>query len=175
MSIGPQNNRDLNQGLLHLWSKFGDPSLNRSRVIARTRKWLTHRRTDRHTHTKEISEWQIGTRPSAFSYKETNFKMLSAKRKPFCLASHPPQLYFRSVNHINYNNTVSHPNWQSCCHKAGTVQQSITSPWNSCPGTRKCPPPPPHPPQTHTHLVLLHALLELTHWPLGDFNEILDE
>ena len=27
-SIVPQNNRDLNQGILHLWSKFGDPSLN---------------------------------------------------------------------------------------------------------------------------------------------------
>ena len=24
-----QNNRDLKQGILHLWSKFGDPSLNR--------------------------------------------------------------------------------------------------------------------------------------------------
>ena len=51
-SISPQNNRDLNQGLLHLWSKFGDPSLNGSRVIARTSKWLTHRQTDRHTHTQ---------------------------------------------------------------------------------------------------------------------------
>ena len=47
----PPNNRDLNQGLLHLWSKFGDPSLNGSQVIARTSKWLTHRQTDRHTHT----------------------------------------------------------------------------------------------------------------------------
>ena len=27
-SIAPQINRDLNQGILHLWSKFGDPSLN---------------------------------------------------------------------------------------------------------------------------------------------------
>ena len=27
-SINPQNNRDLNQGILHLWSKFGGPSLN---------------------------------------------------------------------------------------------------------------------------------------------------
>ena len=27
MSIAPQNNRDLNQGILHLWSKIGDPSL----------------------------------------------------------------------------------------------------------------------------------------------------
>ena len=26
-SIVPQNNRDLNQVILHLWSKFGDPSL----------------------------------------------------------------------------------------------------------------------------------------------------
>ena len=45
----PQNNRDLYQGLLHLWSKFGDPSLNGWRVIARTSSWLTHRRTDTQT------------------------------------------------------------------------------------------------------------------------------
>ena len=30
------NNRDLNQGILHLWSKFGDPSLNGWWVIAWT-------------------------------------------------------------------------------------------------------------------------------------------
>ena len=35
-STTPQNNRDLNQGLLHPWSKFGDPSLNGWWVIART-------------------------------------------------------------------------------------------------------------------------------------------
>ena len=27
-SIAPQNNKDHNQRILHLWSKFGDPSLN---------------------------------------------------------------------------------------------------------------------------------------------------
>ena len=41
----PQNYRDLNQGLLHLWSKFGDPSLNESQVIAQRSKWLTHGHT----------------------------------------------------------------------------------------------------------------------------------
>ena len=46
----PQNNTDFNQGVLHLWSKFGDPSLNGSWVIAQTSKWLTHRWTDRRTH-----------------------------------------------------------------------------------------------------------------------------
>ena len=46
--IIPQHNKDLNQGLLYLWSKLSDPSLNRSRVIARTSKWLTHRQTDTH-------------------------------------------------------------------------------------------------------------------------------
>ena len=46
-SITPQNHRDLNWGVLHLWFKFGDPSLNGSQVIARTSKWLTHGRTDR--------------------------------------------------------------------------------------------------------------------------------
>ena len=50
MSIAPQNNRIV----LHLWSKFGDTSLNGSYVIARTSQWLadtrTHRQTYAHTH-----------------------------------------------------------------------------------------------------------------------------
>ena len=46
-----QNNRDLNQGLLHLWPKFGAPSWNGSWVIARTSSWLTHARTHTHTQT----------------------------------------------------------------------------------------------------------------------------
>ena len=45
----PQNNRDLNQGLLHIWSKFGDPSLNGWWVIARTSSWLSHTQTHRQT------------------------------------------------------------------------------------------------------------------------------
>ena len=50
-SIVPQNNRDFNQGLFHLWSKFGDSSLNGWWVIARTSWWLTDRHTHTHTHT----------------------------------------------------------------------------------------------------------------------------
>ena len=39
-SINPQKNRDLNQGILHLWSKFGDPSWKGWWVMARTSsKW----------------------------------------------------------------------------------------------------------------------------------------
>ena len=45
-----QNNRDLNQGTLHLWSKFGDPSLNGSRVMAWTSKSLTYIQTDTDAH-----------------------------------------------------------------------------------------------------------------------------
>ena len=48
-SIVPRSNRDLNQGLLHLWSKFGDSSLNSWWVIARTSWWLTDRHTRTHT------------------------------------------------------------------------------------------------------------------------------
>ena len=51
-SIVPQNNRDFNQGLFHLWSKFGDSSLNGWWVIARTSWWLTDRHTHTHTHTQ---------------------------------------------------------------------------------------------------------------------------
>ena len=35
-SVALQNNRDLNQCILHLWSKFGDPSLNGWWVMVRT-------------------------------------------------------------------------------------------------------------------------------------------
>ena len=45
------NNRDLNQAIFHLWSKFGDPSLNGSWVITQTSMWLTHRLTHTHGHT----------------------------------------------------------------------------------------------------------------------------
>ena len=41
MSINPQNNRDLNQDVLHAWFKFGDSSWNQSQIIARTSSWLT--------------------------------------------------------------------------------------------------------------------------------------
>ena len=44
--------------LLHLWSKFGHPSLNGSRVIARTSKWLTHRHTHTQTQAMTIPEGQ---------------------------------------------------------------------------------------------------------------------
>ena len=44
-------NRDLNKGLLHIWTKFGDLRLNGSRVIVRISKWLTYTRTDRQTDT----------------------------------------------------------------------------------------------------------------------------
>ena len=55
-SIAPGNNRDLNQGLLHLWSKFGDYSLNSWLVIARTSWWLTDRHTHTHTQATTIPE-----------------------------------------------------------------------------------------------------------------------
>ena len=56
-SIIPQNNRDLNQGLLHIWSKFGDPSLNGWWVIAWTSKWLQHTRTDGHTDRRKQRQY----------------------------------------------------------------------------------------------------------------------
>ena len=55
-SIAPRINRDLNQGLLHLWSKFGDSSLNSWLVIARTSWWLTDRHTHTHTQATTIPE-----------------------------------------------------------------------------------------------------------------------
>ena len=56
-SIAPKTHRDLDQGLLHLWSKFGDPSLNGWWVIARTSKWLPHARTEGHTHRRRQRQY----------------------------------------------------------------------------------------------------------------------
>ena len=57
-SIVLKNDRDLNQGLLHLQSKFGDSSLNGWWVIARTSWWLTDRHTHTHTQATTIPEGQ---------------------------------------------------------------------------------------------------------------------
>ena len=57
----PQNNTDLNQGLYHLWSKFGDPSLNGWGVITQTSwGWCTH--TDTHTNRhRQLQYWKAKT------------------------------------------------------------------------------------------------------------------
>ena len=44
---------ELSRGLLYLWSKFGDPSLNGWWVIARTNSWLT----DTRTHTRRQRQY----------------------------------------------------------------------------------------------------------------------
>ena len=48
-SINTQSNRDLNPGVLDIWSEVGHPSLNGSQVITRTSSWLIH--TARHSRT----------------------------------------------------------------------------------------------------------------------------
>ena len=62
-SIAPQKNRVLNQGLLHLLSKFRRPSSNRWWVIARTSKWLIHTHTDWHTHRQTHTHTDTQTQP----------------------------------------------------------------------------------------------------------------
>ena len=76
-SIVPQNNRNLNQGLLHLWSKFGDPSLNGWWIIARTSSWLTDTWTHTHIHTQAttIPEGQNWPRVMISPAQELTIKM----------------------------------------------------------------------------------------------------
>ena len=38
----PQNNRDLNQGILHTWSKYGDPSLDGRWVMMQNAQIWVH-------------------------------------------------------------------------------------------------------------------------------------
>ena len=55
--IIPQNNRALNQGPSHLWSKFGDPSLKRL-MSYRMDKLVIDGHTDTHTQATTIPEGQ---------------------------------------------------------------------------------------------------------------------
>ena len=73
-SIAPQNNRDLNQGILHLWSKFGDPSLNGWWVIALT-NLVTDGRTDGQTQATIIprgQNWPRVTKLRYMSFRRNN-------------------------------------------------------------------------------------------------------
>ena len=57
--IAPQNNKNLNLGVLKLWSKFGDPSLKEWWVMAWTSSgWHTHicMHTQTHTQTHKQSQ-----------------------------------------------------------------------------------------------------------------------
>ena len=49
-SINLHSNRDLNPGVLDIWSEVGHPSLNGSQVITRTSSWLIHAARHRRTH-----------------------------------------------------------------------------------------------------------------------------
>ena len=70
-SIAPQNNRDLNQGILHLWSKFGDPSLNGWWVIERT-NLVTDGETDGRTGGRTDAGNDNTRRPKLASGKNAN-------------------------------------------------------------------------------------------------------
>ena len=48
-SIFTKNNKDLNQGALHFWSKFGGPSSKPLRSYGADKLGLTHTHTDGHT------------------------------------------------------------------------------------------------------------------------------
>ena len=85
-SIATQNNRDLNQGVLHLWSKFGDPSLNGWWVIARTNLVMDGRRdvgTDGQTGATTIPEGQNWPRvkKAKKGFTETGEKMFLPQKK----------------------------------------------------------------------------------------------
>ena len=53
-SITPKNIKHRNQGVLYLWSKFGDSSLNGWWVIVQTDKWLIHIHT--HGHNDRLTD-----------------------------------------------------------------------------------------------------------------------
>ena len=55
--------RDPYQGLLHLWSKFGDPSLNGWWVIARTSDWRTDWPTDGGNDNTRRQQLTLGEKP----------------------------------------------------------------------------------------------------------------
>ena len=93
-SIIPKNNRDLNQGVLHLWSKFGDPSLNGRWVIVQTSSWLIHTHTPTH-------------RPTYASDDNTRRPKLASGNK-MCI-----QLSSKVLGYQQFN-SQSNAQWKKC-------------------------------------------------------------
>ena len=91
---------DLNQGLLHLWSKFGGPSLNGWWVITWRSMWLTT------THTNRRRQWQYPRlRPKLASSQHgqsaTQCKHLSTQRWNVYNKKSPVKVEGGNLNHEN--------------------------------------------------------------------------
>ena len=116
-SIIPKNNRDLNQGLLHFWSKFGDSSLNEWWVIVRTRQWLIHTRTHKHTDTQ--TQTQATTIPEGQNWlrvkKTIKMYVLQGTTIGFTQkyghkTSRRADINLRFISHIRFTTWIRH-----CC------------------------------------------------------------
>ena len=76
-SIAPKNNRDLNQVLLHLLSKFNGSSLNTWWFMARTSSGLTDTHTDRHTHRQTDRQTQATTIPEGQNWPRVKIEKIN--------------------------------------------------------------------------------------------------
>ena len=87
-SIAPQNNRDLNQVLLHLFFKFGGSSLNVWWFMARTSSGLTDTHTDRQTQATTIPEGQNWPRVKTLSFCGGQFYGMELNRNLYDCKTH---------------------------------------------------------------------------------------
>ena len=123
----PQNNRDLNQGLIHLWPKFGDPSFNGWWVIARTSTWLPHTQTDGRTHRQTDAGNDNTRRPKLASGK--NLRLLVYIMPPPQLTSwvEYAKLAITSKTQINPSPPPPPPPPQFCILRNGFHKD-----WSKC-------------------------------------------
>ena len=114
----PPNNRDLNQGVLLLWSKFGDSSLNPWQDIMRTSKWLPHTQTHRQTDAANDNT----QRP----------KLASGNR-----VGQSREIYSNSVPlsppHWPYSKRIRPPSWPRVA-VASSIQNTKLFTWRTWPG-----------------------------------------
>ena len=110
-SINPQNDKDLNQGLLHLLSKFGDPSLN---------GWWDIMRTNLVTDRQMDAGKDNTRRPILASGKNCTQDISSAISTHFYSSVWPKQIIFETIS----SRDPGH-NFKMWC-------SSIIKPLNSC-------------------------------------------
>ena len=138
-SIAPQNNRDLNQGVLHRWSQFRDPSLNGSQVIMRPSKWLTliddtRWWTHRHMHAMPKPEGQnwswvtsvaVSRKAPDMSFQITNSKHLLTRLN--LLAVKFSSMQARNLNMLQLSPSLTRGTHllqlRACCTKC-TLQKT---------------------------------------------------
>ena len=122
-SITPKNNRDLNQVVLHLLTKFGGSSFYAWRVRARTSSGLTDTHTDGQTDGHTDRQTQATTIPEGQNWPRVKIKLL------FGVALYEVYLILLAEQHKHIFNLIGNFKGTFCLARSKVDCQSPCQIW----------------------------------------------